>query len=359
MPYQRAPPAQHHFGRADQQCQHHIEIAMRDPSQHGHIAPTPGIMHHRLPPSGLPVAYPGRPLHHVAAGDVVVHRNVRPIGHIEIAVAFREEGIERDARIRRDDAQPGPIEVRHIRLGDGAPAVADLLRLDARGFHRIRVIRGIGGGHLIEIEDRGQLVSRLLGNRAGVELGDPRDLLQLDAARFDRIAGNDRAAGRQEGQRAVHQQHRQDKRDGIRLPPLAVGDEQQHDFEHQYVPGVFGRNKHDNRGNRKRDQCAVARACRALPVALRRMLRGHMQLVPRAEPPDEGEGEHWRFGQRYRREQHQRAAQEEQQHRRPHACTRTCRRRYRHRRNRMRGVLGSLHPVFGMGEIARAETLWQ
>ena len=230
MPGERAPTPQHHFGRSDQQRQRHIQIAVRQPSEHRHGTPIPRELGDRCPPVVAPVLDPLGLVLHVDAVHVVVHRGVRAGGHIEIAVALGQQRVERDHRVGGHDLGPRGVELRHVLLGHRAPLIADLLGLDAGGLDRVGVILTVCVRHLVQVEDRFQQLRGGFRDAFGVELGHARDLLELDAAALDRIAVDDQAGLDHQHHAAVDQHGRQQQRGHIDMPAAAVGDQRQQDL---------------------------------------------------------------------------------------------------------------------------------
>ena len=181
---------------------------------------------------------------HVIVVHVVVHRHVWQVGHVEIAEAFGEKRVECDNRICDNDFKPGLVEVFHVVFGDGAPLVADFLRLDAGGFHRVGVLPEVRFGHLVEVEDRFKLFRRVRRNAFRIVFGDARDLLQLDATAFDGVAADDGARVGEEHDAAMNEDGWQQKCHKIGFPTFTIVDKCQDQGEENDVPRVFRADQH-------------------------------------------------------------------------------------------------------------------
>ena len=258
-------------------------------------------------PLRLPVFDP-RGVVHIVARHVIVHRDIRQVGDIEITETFGEERVRRDDGVRLDDLPPRAVEVRHILFRHGTPTITDFLRLDSGGFHRIGILLEIGFAHLLKVENRSEFIRSVLRNAFGIELCDARDLLQLDAPAFNRVAVDHFAARHEHDQTAMQDDRRQQHGSEIGFPPLAIGDEHDDGLREQDVPRVFRADQHDTGADDKCDEsaCGKALGLAAVPAA------SHMQLIGDAEPPDEGEREQRRFRQADGGEHRNRAQQEEQ-----------------------------------------------
>ena len=217
---------------------------MRHPADHGNIAPTFREAGHRIAPIVVIQVDPRIVVLHVIVVHVVVHRHVWQVGHVEIAEAFGEKRVERDNRICDNDFKPGLVEVCHVVFGDGAPLVADFLRLDAGGFHRVGVLPEVRFGHLVEVEDRFKLFRRVRRNAFRIVFGDARDLLQLDATAFDGVAADDGARVGEEHDAAMNEDGWQQKCHKIGFPTFAIVDKCQDQGEENDVPRVFRADEH-------------------------------------------------------------------------------------------------------------------
>ena len=153
MGHEGEPTSANHLGRADQQCHHHVEIAVRRPAEYGNTAPYASEAGDVLTPVMVVILDPCGVFLHVIAGHVIIHRYVRLIVHIEVSEAFGQQRIQRDDWIVLDDFEPCLVEIGHILGRHRAPLVADLLGLNTGGFHRVGILLGVSVGHLIEIED--------------------------------------------------------------------------------------------------------------------------------------------------------------------------------------------------------------
>ena len=277
---------------------------MSHPSQHRNLTELLCALGDGLPPLAAPVFDPRGLVCHIIAVHVVIHRHVRLIHRVEIAEALRQQRVDGGDGIGLDDLPPGAIEPGHVLLCDRPPAVAYLLRLDAGRLHRVGILRLVGVGHLIEIEDRRDLLPGGLRYAARIALGDAGDLLQLDAVAFDRIAADDRTGAGQHHDAAMQHDDRQQQRDDVRLPAAMVGKQRKNQLQHDDVPSVLRARQHHHAGQDQCDKAAAAQPDHLVALASPRT----EQLVPHAERPHEREREQRRFRQRDRREHRERTA---------------------------------------------------
>ena len=269
---------------------------MHQPAEHRDFPPLFGEVGHCVAPLMVVQVNPVVIFLHIIVVHVIVHRHVWQVGHIEVAEAFGEEGVQRNHRIRLDDFQPRLVEVLHVLFGDGAPLVAHLLGLDAGGFHRVGVLLVICVGHLVEVEDRLELRGRVRRNALRIVFRHARDLLQLNASAFDGVTADDRTGIREEYDAAMDEHGRQQQGDHIGLPALAVVQQRQDQRQHDDVPGVFRADQHHHPRHEECEHGTLAQS-RRLAVDGRQCLdMCHMQFVPHPEPPYEREGEQWRLG---------------------------------------------------------------
>ena len=97
---------------------------------------------------------------------------------------------------------------------------------------------------MVEVEDGVELFRRVRRNAFWIVFGDARDLLQLDAPAFDRVAADDSTRVGKEYDAAMNEDGRQQQCHKIGFPTFSIVDERQDQGKENDVPCVFRADEH-------------------------------------------------------------------------------------------------------------------
>ena len=167
---------------------------------------------------------------------------------------------------------------------------------------------------MVEVEDGFELFRCVRRNAVWIVFGNARNLLQLDAPAFDRVATDDGTRVGEEYDAAMNEDDRQQQCHKIGFPTFSIVDERQDQGEENDVPRVFRTDEHHTARDGECHYRAFAQTSRLAVDGGQRFDVRHMQFVPHAEPPYECESEQRRFRQGNRGEHRKRAHHEEQKY---------------------------------------------